>query len=211
MYNMYRGDKMENLILMRKSKKLTQAQVAEYLKIDKTTFCKYETGKSEPDLKTLKKLAEFFGTTVEYLIGNTDDPSPSKTDATRIPVVGRVEAGIAREAIQDIIDWEEIDPEMLRGGAEYIGLVIHGKSMEPRMKDGDVVIVRIQDDCDTGDIAIVFVNGDEATCKKIKKTPEGVLLIPFNDAFEPMFYTNQEIIDLPVRIFGKVVELRAKF
>ena len=79
------------------------------------------------------------------------------------------------------------------------------------MKEGDVVIVRLQDDCDTGDIAIVFVNGDEATCKKIKKTPEGVLLIPFNDAFEPMFYTNQEIIDLPVRIFGKVVELRAKF
>lgn len=202
---------MEHLIQIRKSKKLRQQDVADRIGVQRSTYGKYETGDSEPDLKMLKKLAEFFGTTVEYLIGNTDDPSPSKTDATRIPVVGRVEASIAREAIQDIIDWEEIDPEMLRGGAEYIGLVIHGKSMEPRMKDGDVVIVRIQDDCDTGDIAIVFVNGDEATCKKIKKTPEGVLLIPFNDAFEPMFYTNQEIIDLPVRIFGKVVELRAKF
>lgn len=202
---------MEHLIQIRKSKKLRQQDVADRIGVQRSTYGKYETGDSEPDLKMLKKLAEFFGTTVEYLIGNTDDPSPSKTDATRIPVVGRVEAGIAREAIQDIVDWEEIDPEMLRGGAEYIGLVIHGKSMEPRMKEGDVVIVRIQDDCDTGDIAIVFVNGDEATCKKIKKTPEGVLLIPFNDAFEPMFYTNQEIIDLPVRIFGKVVELRAKF
>ena len=154
-------------------------------------------------------IAKALGTTVDALVGNNE--AKQAHIKSRIPVAGRVEAGIAREAIQDIVDWEEIDPEMLRGGAEYIGLVIHGKSMEPRMKEGDVVIVRIQDDCDTGDIAIVFVNGDEATCKKIKKTPEGVLLIPFNDAFEPMFYTNQEIIDLPVRIFGKVVELRAKF
>lgn len=79
------------------------------------------------------------------------------------------------------------------------------------MRDGDVVIVRLQDDCNTGDIAIVIVNGDEATCKKIKKTPEGIMLIPLNQNFEPMFYSNKEIVELPVRIFGKVVELRAKF
>lgn len=79
------------------------------------------------------------------------------------------------------------------------------------MRDGDVVIIRLQDDCNTGDVAIVIVNGDEATCKKIKKTPEGILLIPYNDNYDTLFYTNKQIQDLPVRIFGKVVELRAKF
>ena len=202
---------MENMICIRKSKKLTQAQVAEYLKIDKTTYCKYETGKSEPDVKTLKKIAEYFGTTVEYLIGNTDDPSPNKKEGYRIPVLGTVAAGIPLTAIENIEDWEEIDPELLKDGSEYVGLKIHGHSMEPRMRDGDVVIVRLQDDCNTGDIAIVIVNGDEATCKKIKKTPEGIMLIPLNQNFEPMFYSNKEIVELPVRIFGKVVELRAKF
>lgn len=202
---------MNRLEQLLEEKGMTQAELAQVLHASQPAISNWKNGKRQLNPQLLKQISDFFGTTIDYILGITDDPSPSKTDAARIPVVGRVEAGIAREAIQDIVDWEDIDPEMLRGGAEYIGLVIHGKSMEPRMKEGDVVIVRLQDDCDTGDIAIVFVNGDEATCKKIKKTPEGVLLIPFNDAFEPMFYTNQEIIDLPVRIFGKVVELRAKF
>lgn len=188
---------------------ISQKELAKMINVSPSRYNQWETGKYDPDTEMLILIAKALGTTVDALVGNNE--AKQAHIKSRIPVAGRVEAGIAREAIQDIVDWEEIDPEMLRGGAEYIGLVIHGKSMEPRMKDGDVVIVRIQDDCDTGDIAIVFVNGDEATCKKIKKTPEGVLLIPFNDAFEPMFYTNQEIIDLPVRIFGKVVELRAKF
>ena len=83
--------------------------------------------------------------------------------------------------------------------------------MLPRFTEGDVVIVRLQADVNTGDIAIVLVNGNEATCKKIKKTPEGVMLISTNPDYEPMFYSNQEIAELPVRIWGKVVELRAKF
>lgn len=195
---------MNNLREMREKKGIPQKELAVALQIASSTLSQYENGSRRIDIDLIPKICEILNCDANELLG-------TKAKTNRIPVAGRVEAGIAREAIQDIVDWEEIDPEMLRGGAEYIGLVIHGKSMEPRMKDGDVVIVRIQDDCDTGDIAIVFVNGDEATCKKIKKTPEGVLLIPFNDAFEPMFYTNQEIIDLPVRIFGKVVELRAKF
>lgn len=188
---------------------ISQKELAKMINVSPSRYNQWETGKYDPDTEMLILIAKALNTTVDALVGNNE--AKQTHIKNRIPVAGRVEAGIAREAIQDIVDWEEIDPEMLRGGAEYIGLVIHGKSMEPRMKEGDVVIVRLQDDCDTGDIAIVFVNGDEATCKKIKKTPEGVLLIPFNDAFEPMFYTNQEIIDLPVRIFGKVVELRAKF
>ena len=79
------------------------------------------------------------------------------------------------------------------------------------MLDGDIVIVKIQSHIEDGEIAIVFVNGDDATCKKIKKTPNGIMLISNNPAFEPMFYSNEDIENLPVRVLGKVVELRGKF
>ena len=82
--------------------------------------------------------------------------------------------------------------------------------MEPRIMDGDLIIVKLQNDVESGDTAIVIVNGDEATCKKIKKRPEGVLLISNNPDYEPMFYSNKDIRDLPVRIYGKVVEVRGK-
>lgn len=134
----------------------------------------------------------------------------TKNNPIRIPVFGRVAAGIPISAITDIEDYEEISEDMARKG-EYAALKIKGNSMLPRFADGDVVIVRLQDDVDTGDIAIVLVNGDEAVCKKIKKTPEGVMLISTNPEYEPMFYTNKEIEEKPVRVWGKVVELRAKF
>lgn len=75
--------------------------------------------------------------------------------------------------------------------------------------EGDVVIVRRQDDVDSGDVAIVLVNGDEATVKRVKKQPEGITLIATNTSvYEPHFYSNKETADLPVRILSRVVELR---
>ena len=74
-----------------------------------------------------------------------------------------------------------------------------------------MVIVRKQDDCDNGDLAVVLVSGEDATVKRIKKSAAGIMLIPNNPAFEPMFFSNEEIEALPVTILGKVVELRAKF
>lgn len=102
---------------------------------------------------------------------------------------------------------------LYNGGAsdgEYFGLQIKGHSMEPKISDGDIVIVRRQPDVDSGDIAVVLVNGDDATVKRVKKSPQGVTLIPSNPAYEPMYYTNAEIESLPVKILGRVVELRAK-
>lgn len=133
-----------------------------------------------------------------------------KKKGVPIPLLGSVAAGIPIEAITDIEDYEEISEEMAATG-DFAALKIKGDSMEPRFTEGDVVIVKLQDTVETGDIAIVLVNGDEATCKKIKKTPEGVMLISTNPKYEPMFYSNREIEEKPVRIWGKVVELRAKF
>lgn len=81
----------------------------------------------------------------------------------------------------------------------------------PKISDGDVVIVRQQNDAESGDIVIATINGDEATCKRIRKYRDGIELVSSNPCYEPMFFSNEEIENKPVRIIGRVVELRAKF
>ena len=127
-----------------------------------------------------------------------------------MPVLGRVQAGIPVEAIEEVLDWEELDGAYA-GKDEYFGLRIRGDSMEPRICEGDVVIVRCQDYAESGDIVIALIGGSDATIKKIKYSPEGILLIPFNPGYEPMFYSKREVAELPVTIIGRVVELRGKF
>ena len=164
--------------------------------------------------ETLNKIASYFGVSVDYLLGNESvsdgPPAPSRPGSKWIPVLGKVAAGTPIEAVEDILDYEEIDAKTAASG-EHFALQIKGQSMEPRIKDGDVVIVQKQDDCDSGDVAVVLVNGDEATVKRIKKEPAGIMLIPNNPSYEPKFYSNAEIENLPVKILGKVIELRAKF
>ena len=99
---------------------------------------------------------------------------------------------------------------MARNG-EYFGLLVKGDSMSPVFIDGDTVIVRRQESADTGDSVIAMINGDEATIKRLKRTEDGIILIPNNPQYLPMTYSNDQIKTLPVRILGKVVELRRKF
>ena len=83
--------------------------------------------------------------------------------------------------------------------------------MIPNICDGDIVIVRQQEDAETGDIVIATVNGTDATCKRLRKYKDGIELIANNPSYDPMDFSTQEIIEKPVRIIGKVVELRRKF
>lgn len=194
------------LKMLRTRAKETQAEVAAVLGVDRTTYTKYESGASEPSLEMLQRLAQHFGVTTAQLIG--DDSSGRF--GVKIPVFGAVAAGIPIEAIEDIVDYEEIPAELATTG-EFFGLRIKGDSMEPRIREGDVVIVRRQEDADTGDTAIVLINGYDATCKRIKKDSSGLWLLPNNPAHEPVHFGPEEISSLPVRIIGKVVELRGKF
>lgn len=200
---------MEQLRILRKRDGWTQAEVAAKLGVDRSTYAKYENGQSEPNFEMLQKLADLFRSSADFLIGCTDHPS-SKS-GTWVPVLGDVAAGIPIEAVENIVDYEEIDTAMASNG-KYYGLRIKGRSMEPRIREGDVVIVRQQEDADTGDTAVVLVNGESATVKRIKKEPDGGLwLLPNNPAYDPQHYSPAEVADKPVRIIGKVVELRGKF
>ena len=202
---------MHNLKKLRESRGLYQKDVAAAIGVDRTTYVKYERGDSEPSFQILDKLAQFFNVSVDYILGRDVSPNLSAPrKVIKIPVLGQVQAGIPLDAVQDILDYEEITSEMAASG-EHFALQVRGDSMEPRIKEGDVVIVRKQSDVESGDTAVVLVNGDAATVKRIKKSLEGIMLIPNNPAYEPLFYSNQDIQNLPVTILGKVVELRGKF
>ena len=129
--------------------------------------------------------------------------------AVSINVLGRVAAGTPLNAIEEIIDTEEITEDLAKTGS-FFALKIKGDSMEPRIYDGDVVIVRQQNDAENGDIVIAMVNGDDAVCKRLKKYAGGIALISLNSKYEPMMFSEKDISDKPVKILGKVIELRGK-
>ena len=199
----------KNIRTLRKNAGLSQQELANILNVHQTAVSQWETFRTAPDIETLSKMAKLFNTSIDAITGN-GSPSPQKQKGVKIPVYGNVAAGIPIEAITDIEDYEEIPEHWLSSG-EFIALRIKGDSMEPRIENGDVVIVRLQSTAETGDTVIALINGDEATCKKIKIRPEGIMLSSINTAYEPMFYSNKEIEELPVRILGVVVELRGKF
>lgn len=203
---------MNKLKELRTAKGLYQKDVASFLGVDRTTYVKYERGDSEPSFEILQKLADFYNVSVDFMFGREQKYSKEqpKPKGVKIPILGIVPAGIPIEAIEDIIDYEEISEQMAAGG-EYFGLRIKGDSMLPAICDGDIVIVRRQPDVESGETAIVMVNGDEATCKKVIKYDSGISLVPNNPTYEPRFFTNKEINSTPVRVIGKVVELRRKF
>ncbi len=193
----------------RKELGLSAEAVAERLGVSPATIYRYE----KKDIKKfpsdiLEPLAEVLHTTPMYLLG-IEENSENKNKYL-VPVLGTVRAGLPIEAVETIIDYEEISEDMAKQG-EFFALQIKGDSMEPRICEGDVVIVRKQSDVDSGDTAIVLVNGEEATIKKIQKFDGGINLVPGNPSYDVRTYTNEQIESLPVQILGKVVELRGKF
>lgn len=205
----------KNIRYLRKRNEWSQEYVAEKLGYKSyTTIQKWEMGISEPPLKKTRELADLFNVDIDDLT-NKDLEFPNEifkplSKGVAINVLGRVAAGIPIEAIENIIDTEEITEELARTG-NFFGLQIHGDSMMPNICDGDIVIVRQQEDAESGDIVIATVNGTDATCKRLRKYKDGIELIANNPTYEPLDFSNQEILEKPVKIIGKVVELRRKF
>jgi repressor LexA len=187
-----------------------QKEIAKDLGYSHTTFNTWCVGKVVPSAGKIQKIADYFGIGKSDLL---DDKSyllgKPHTKGILIKVLGRVAAGLPLEAVENIIDTEEISEDMAKTG-EYFGLQIHGDSMEPRMYEGDVVIVRQQDDAESGDIVIALINGNDATCKRLTKYAGYITLSSLNQKYEPIMFSNEDIINKPVKIIGKVVELRVK-
>lgn len=190
---------------LRNKKGLTQAQLARLCGVHQTAVSQWEKGRTDPDRESMKILSEVFGVPVDTIMGLS-----SGDNKVIIPVLGYVRAGVPIEAVEEILDYEEISPQLAATG-DFFALQIRGNSMEPRICENDVVIVRKQSDVDSGDVAVVLVNSMDATVKKVVKKGTSISLVPFNTNYDVMIYTAEEISRLPVTIIGKVVELRGKF
>ncbi len=210
---------------------VNQVELAKIFNVSKQTISNWESGKRKPDTDTIFKLANFFGVTTDYLLGNdvatneTDDTDlfnlkgdvrflkkVKDKDMVKIPVLGAIRAGLPLYADENIIDYEYVHQEELLMGEETFFLEVKGDSMiNARIYEGDRVRIRKQNHLDNnGDIMAVRVNGDEATLKRVYLQENGIALISENPKYAPMFYPASEIESGYVEIIGRAMEVKIK-
>ena len=153
---------------------------------------------------TIEKISNVIGVKVSYIINPEE---PVKKIGVKIPVLGTIPAGVPIEAIEEILDYEEITEDLARTG-DFFALKVSGDSMSPQILENDIVIIKKQDTCENNDVCAVIVNGFDATLKRVKKDTNGIMLVPYNRSYEPTYYSNEQVISLPVKIVGKAIEIR---
>lgn len=200
----------KNLKYYLKIRNKTQLDLAKAIGVSNTTINNYVKGYNTPRMDKLDKICNYLRIERSDLLNTSTSEEKKTTSALKIPVLGNVAAGIPISAVEDILDYEEV-PISWQNQGEFFALRIKGDSMEPRMESGDVVIVKQQSDANSGDTVIALVNGDDATCKRLEKTDNGIMLVSTNPKYPPMFFTKEDIVTKPVVILGKVVEFRGKF
>ena len=205
---------MNRLKELRKKNNVTLQKLADYLHIANSAISQYENEKREPSFDIVSKIADYFNVSIDYLLGRENtEPIEFNRDVIKVPVFGCIPAGIPVDMIEDTLieDYEEIDAKLARGGGRFFGLKVKGNSMYPEFKNGDTIIFKQQDNCESGQFCAVSINHTECTFKKVLKKESGITLMPLNPDYEPLFFTNDEIKSLPITILGVVKEVRRTY
>ena len=194
---------MEKVDALIASRDTTYKELERNLGLGNGFFGKLRMRDALPTIPKIDVIAKYFGVNRAFLI----DAETLHGSDVKIPLVGRVAAGLPIEASENLIGYEEI-PQALAGTGSFFALYIKGDSMSPDIQDGDKVIVRQQNEVENNQIAIVLINGHDAVCKEFKKTDSGVMLISRNPNYAPMVFTHAEIDTTPVKVIGRVIEVR---
>lgn len=198
------GDTMKRL---RKRAGISQVAIARSLHVSPQAVSKWENNKSTPAPDAVADLAELLGVSTDELLDSI--PKETADKPMSIPVLGSIPAGVPMDAIEDIVDWEDIPREWSHGGREYFALKVDGDSMWPEYLPGDTIIVRKQSVFDNGDDCVVYINGFNATLKRLYLDPDGsIRIVPINQSYPPRTYTAEEVATMPICCAGVVVELR---
>lgn len=190
----------------------TLLEVANYIGIKEATVQRYESG----EIKTIPydrivSLSECLQCTPQYLMGWTDELYHENTKNTvSIPVFSNIIINSTIKTKNNIIGYEDVSKELVNND-ECFGLKIQGDSMNPLFLENDTIIVKKQNQIENGEIAVIAINDDLVTVKKIKTFKGGMHLVPINPNYDVITFSNKEIETLPIRILGKVIELRRKF
>jgi repressor LexA len=205
---------MNNLKELRKKKRLTQAELANIIGISQNNYSYWENDKVKIDNASLKKLADFFGVSIDYILDRPESETnyPSE-DMVSFPVIGYIRAGYGGEAIEQETGEIQLVPRSILMGhkpADFFVLQIKGDSMYPMFLEGDRVVIRKCDSVDSGSIAAILYNGNEATVKKVvyKMGEDWFDMIPTNPMFKTVRIKGPELQEC--RVLGLVVYLFRK-
>lgn len=202
------GDKLRQAM---EKEGITATELSEKTGISKSTISRYLSGGYIAKQKNLLKLSLALHVEPKFLFSDAVEELDANLKVYSIPIVGKVVAGTPIDAIENITDYIRVTNPAAADGS-YYALHVTGASMEPEMREGDLAIVHKQDYFDSGDICIVLVNGNEATVKKVIKSDQGITLIGFNaTVYPPHFYNVRQVEELPVRVIGKVKEVRRSY
>ncbi len=209
----------KNLKFLRENKKISKNKLGEMVGVNQSTIGRWESNEITPSIDNVEEVAKALNVAlpdilIKDLRFDNGELIDLPSDNVKIPVLGRIPAGMPLEAIEEeyTTDYEEIPRAWLRGGNEFFALKLDGDSMEPEYQDKDVVIFRKAPDCESGQDCCIRINGYDATFKRVKKQLNGIMVIPLNEnnstGFTTTFYTNEEILNMPVEILGVVKQIR---
>lgn len=181
--------------------------VARDLEIPYSTLTDWYNGNIYPRIDKIQILANYFGIQKSDLVESNSNSNKS------IPILGTVKAGynwLAEENVIGYITDRDTIKDYEKNINEYFALKVTGDSMLPLLSDGDLVIVHDQDDVESGQTAIVLINGEEATVKKVIKTNEGIELHAMNPYYPVKKFTFEDMKNIPIKIIGRVKEAKIK-
>ena len=195
---------------LRKLRGISQVALSSELGLSQQAVGKWETGRSTPDPAMLARIAAFFEVSTDYLLGRAQ--SAASTDGWQaageypIPIIGTVRAGYGALALEE--DYGE-EYARVKDPQNYFYLLVKGDSMEPRIFEGDLALVRRQQTLESGGLGVVVFGDGEGTLKKYIRRGNTVILQPFNSAYPPQIIMGEDLDHL--YIAGKVVETRTKW
>lgn len=188
---------------LRQKRKMSVSELARKVGMSKSAISMYLNGKRQFPLNHAHKFAKAVGTTTDDLLGIDMSGVTTVTRLVKIPLLGAIACGDPILAEENIERYMSEPAEYLPTGKLFY-LQAKGKSMEPTIKDGSLVLIRQQPDVEDGEIAaVLFTEDNEATLKRIKRAGRTVILMPDNRDFEAIVATD----DNPMRILGKAVRV----
>ena len=164
-----------------------------------------------PDI--VLKLAEHFGVTTDYLLGkdiqSDSNVFPIADKPVKVPVVGKISAGLPILAQENIEGYEFAPSSLIKSGNTYFYLRVQGDSMNLKFNDGDIVLVQQQSSLENDEIGVILVNNSDATVKKYKNENGLIILYPMstNPEHTIQVYNPKET---EIKIIGKVVSYQGK-
>ena len=201
---------MNRIKNLREELNMTQQELADKLEGAKSTVAMYEKGNRKPSLEVLVKLSEIFDCSIDYLLGKTDVRKPIENINNpkkyyMCPVYGRISAGQPNWAEECIEGRWPVDIELMNivNPEECFFLRVNGESMNKEIQNGAYALIRKTDSVDDGDIAVVLVNGYDATLKVFNRQGDFILLEPMST--DPAFKTQVYGKDTEIKIIGKYI------